>query len=88
MKDTVRVSVVFPRELWQRVQLTIPAGERSRAIAAATDHELRKRQRLASVARLQALQAEWRRLYGEMPSSAEDIRELREERDARLHDLP
>jgi len=56
-------------------------------IAEATARELRRRQRLESVERLQRLQAELRKKYGQLPSSAEDIRRLREERDAEVSGL-
>jgi sulfur transfer protein SufE len=82
MSDTVRVSLVFPRDLWEEVKRLIPSGERSRVIAEATEWEIRRRQRLESIERLQALQEEFRQKYGEMPSCVEDIRQMREERDA------
>ncbi len=50
--------------------------------------EIRRRQRLEGVQRLRALQDEFRQKYGEAPDSAEEIRQMREERDAgllRLH---
>ena len=87
MSDTVRVSLVFPRELWEEVKQIIPAGERSRVIAEATEQEIRKRRRLESLTRIQALQEEFRRIYGQMPDSAEDIRQMREERDAEITGL-
>jgi len=87
MGDTVRVSLVFPRRLWEEVKRLIPSGERSRMIAEATARELRRRQRLESVERLQRLQAELRKKYGQLPSSVEDIRRLREERDAEVSGL-
>ncbi|MGQ9556068.1 MAG: hypothetical protein ACUVWR_18350 [Anaerolineae bacterium] len=48
---------------------------------------MRRQLRLQSLTRLRALQEEWRHKYGEMPSSAEDLRQLREERDAELSGL-
>ena len=87
MSDTVRVSLVFPRRLWEEVKRLIPSGERSRMIAEATARELRRRQRLESVERLQRLQAELKQKYGQLPSSVEDIRRLREERDAEVSGL-
>jgi hypothetical protein len=87
MADTVRVSLVFPRDLWEEVKQIIPAGERSRVIAEATEREIRRRRRLESIERLRALQKELRQKYGEMPSSVEDIRRMREERDAQLTGL-
>jgi metal-responsive CopG/Arc/MetJ family transcriptional regulator len=87
MADTVRVSLVFPRDLWEEVKRIIPAGERSRVIAEATEREIRRRRRLESIERLRVLQEELRQKYGEMPSSVEDIRRMREERDAQLTGL-
>ncbi|HEC63588.1 MAG TPA: hypothetical protein ENI38_04300 [Candidatus Acetothermia bacterium] len=87
MSDTVRVSLVFPRRLWEEVKRLIPSGERSRMIAEATARELRRRQRLESLERLQRLHAELRKKYGQLPSSVEDIRRLREERDAEVSGL-
>jgi metal-responsive CopG/Arc/MetJ family transcriptional regulator len=87
MSDTVRVSLVFPQDLWEEVKRAIPAGERSRVIAEATEQEIRRRQRLESIKRLQALQEEFRQKYGEMPSCVEDIRQMREERDVEITGL-
>jgi hypothetical protein len=39
------------------------------------------------VERLRALQQEWRAKYGQLPDSSEEIRRMREERDAELADL-
>jgi len=87
MTNTVRVSLVFPHELWEEVKRTIPEGQRSRVIAQATERELQQRRRLESVGRLQALHEEFLQKYGEMPGSAEDICQMREERDAELTGL-
>jgi metal-responsive CopG/Arc/MetJ family transcriptional regulator len=87
MSDTVRVSLVFPYDLWEEIKRVIPAGERSRVIAEATEQEIRRRQRLESIKRLQALQEEFRQKYGEMPSCVEDIRQMREERDVEITGL-
>ena len=46
-----------------------------------------RRRRLDTIERLQRLQAELRKKYGQLPSSAEDIRRLREERDAEVSGL-
>ena len=84
MANTVRISLVFPRDLWEELKRIIPVGDRSRVIAAATEREIRRRQRLESIGRLQALQEEFRKRYGEMPSCVEDIHQMREERDAEI----
>jgi sulfur transfer protein SufE len=87
MGDTVRVSLVFPRGLWEEIKRLIPSGERSRLIAEATEREIRRRQRLESIKRLQALQEEFRQKYGEMPGCVEGIYQMREERDAEITGL-
>ena len=87
MGDTVRVSLVFPRDLWEEAKRLIPSGERSRVIAEATEREIRKRQRLEALERVRTLGDELRQKYGEMPSCVEDIRQMREERDAEITDL-
>ena len=46
-----------------------------------------RRRRLDTIERLQRLQAELRQKYGQLPSSVEDIRRLREERDAEVSGL-
>jgi len=87
MSDMVKVSLVFPRRLWEEVKRLVPSGERSRLIAEATERELRRRHRRESVTRLRALQQELRQKYGEMPSSVDDIRRMREKRDAEIAGL-
>ena len=87
MGDTVRVSLVFRRDLWEEVKRLIPSGERSRVIAEATEREIQKRQRLKALERVRALGDELRQKYGEMPSCVEDIRQMREERDAEITSL-
>jgi hypothetical protein len=87
MADTVRVSLVFPRQLWEEVKRLIPRGERSRVIAEATEWEIRKRQRLDALEQVRALGDKLKGKYGEMPSCVEDIRQMREERDAEITGL-
>jgi len=87
MADTVRVSLVFPRQLWEEIKRIIPAGERSRVIAEAAEQEIRRRKRLQALERVRALGDEFRRKYGEMPSCVEDIRLKREARDAEITGL-
>ncbi|MEM0487966.1 MAG: hypothetical protein QW707_02050 [Candidatus Bathyarchaeia archaeon] len=87
MKRKVRVTLTFPKELWDEVKRTVPAGERSRLIAEATAQLLAARKRAQGVRRLKVLQRALRRKYGELPSFAEEIQAMREERDARLTGL-
>ncbi len=84
MNDTVRVSLVFPRTLWEEIRRLIPPGERSRVIAQAAEREIRLRQRMESVERLRSLQQELRAKYGQLPDSSKEIRRMREERDAEI----
>ncbi len=79
MGDRIRVSLVFPRELWEEVRQTIPAGERSRIIAEAMAREVQKWQQLRLLEQIRDLQDEFRERYGEMPSAVKDLRALREE---------
>ena len=87
MTNKIRVSVVFPRDLWEEVTRHVPAGERSSVIAEAMRRELRLRSRSESVQRLGALQAALRRKYGEMPPGSRDVRTWRERRDAQVTGL-
>ncbi len=87
MTKKVRVSVVFPQDLWEEFTKRIPRGERSRVIAEATRREVRVLHRSESVQRLGALQGALRRKYGEMPPSTRDIHEWREKRDADISGL-
>ena len=64
-----------------------PGGERSRVVAEATEREIRRRQRLEALERVRALGDELERKYGQMPSCAEDIRQMREERNAKITGL-
>ena len=80
MTNRVRVSLVFPRELWEEVKRAIPVGQRSKVIAEAMQRELRRQRRLQSVEQLRGLQQEFHRRYGQMSSCAEDIRDMREKR--------
>lgn len=80
--DSVRVSLVFPAELWEDVKAVIPAGERSRVIAQATEREVEKRRKQHAFEQVLALGDELKRRHGEMPSCVEDIRQMREDRDA------
>lgn len=87
MSRKIRVTLTFPKELWEEVKRFVPAGERSRLIAEATAQALQARKRAEGVKRLKALQRALRRKYGQLPSFAEEIQAMREERDARLTDL-
>jgi len=78
---------VFPAELWEEVKDVIPAGERSRVIAEATEREIEKRRKLMAFESVRALGDELKQRYAELPSCAEDIRRMREDRDAEISGL-
>ncbi len=87
MRDTTRVTVVLPVALWEEVKEMVPAGQRSRLVAEALEAEIRRRKRLEQLERLRRFQDYLLEKYGEMPSSVEDIRQMREERDAEITGL-
>lgn len=87
MAKTVRVSLVFPSELWEEIKEVIPAGERSRVIAEATEREIEKRRRQRAFEQVCSLGDELKLRYGEMPSCVEEIRQMRDERDADISGL-
>jgi hypothetical protein len=81
--DSVSVTFTLPRALWARVRRLIPLEARVGIVIQAFEDELQRR-RIASVDQLIALQQELRAKYGQLPDSAEDIRQMREERDAEI----
>jgi metal-responsive CopG/Arc/MetJ family transcriptional regulator len=81
MKDVSRVTLVLPKALWEDVKRLIPSGGRSRLVAEALEAEIRRRKRLEQVSHIRQLQELMRAKYGELPSGAEDIERMREERD-------
>ena len=87
MTNTIRVTLVFPKDSWEEVKRLVPSGNRSSFIVEATKHEIRRRQRLDSIKQLQAIQKELMGKYGEMPHCAEEIQDMREERDAEITGL-
>jgi len=87
MVNTIRVTLVFPKESWEEVKRIVPSGDRSGFIVEATKREIRRRQRLESIKQLQVIQKELREKYGEMPHCAEEIQNMREERDAEITGL-
>jgi len=87
MTDTIRVTLVFPKQSWEEVKRLVPSGDRSGFVVEATKREIRRRQRLESIKQLQAIQKELKKKYGEMPRGAEEIQDMREERDAEITGL-
>ena len=87
MADVARVTLVLPEELWEEVKLLIPTDERSRLVAEALEAEVRRRKRREQLERLRQFQDYLFEKYGEMPSSVEEINQMREERDAEITGL-
>lgn len=81
MTRVTRVTVALPSVLWETVKQTIPSGQRSGMVAEAIQKELRHRKRLEQIEQLQKFQKTMRDKYGEFPTSAQDIEQMRQERD-------
>ena len=79
MSDPVSVTFTLPRALWTRVKRLIPSEAQSRITIQAFEDELQRRS-MASLDQLSAFRQELRARYGQLPDSAEDIRQMREER--------
>jgi len=80
MTQVMRVTVALPRDLWETVKRSVPSGQRSGMVARAIENELRHRKRREQFEALQDFQKTIRDKYGEFPSSAEDIEQMRQER--------
>lgn len=87
MADTARVTLVLPEDLWEEVKRIVPKGQRSRLVAEAVEAEVRRRKRWEAFERARRLGDELFEKYGELPSSVEDINQMREERDAQITGL-
>ncbi|MBN1145910.1 MAG: hypothetical protein JXA78_01540 [Anaerolineales bacterium] len=87
MSTTSRVTLVLPKELWDRVKRITPHGERSRLVAEAIRSELRRAERLEQLEQLRNFQKYMRNKYGEFPSSAGDIDSMRVQRDEEISGL-
>jgi len=83
MSEFVSVTFILPRALWTRVKRFISSEARSRIIIQAFEDELQRRS-MASLDQLSTFRQELRAKYGQLPDSAEDIRQMREERDAEI----
>ena len=81
MRQVTRVTVALPKELWESVKRSVPAGQRSGLVADALESELRRRKRLKQVGNLLQFQQSMLKKYGELPSSADDIAQMREDKD-------
>ena len=87
MSNTARVTLVLPEDLWEEVKRMVPRGQRSRLVAEALEAEVRRRKRWEAFERARELGDELFEKYGELPSSVEDINQMREERDAQITGL-
>ena len=87
MSNTARVTLVLPEDLWEEVKRMVPRGQRSRMVAEALEAEVRRRKRWEAFERARQLGDELFEKYGELPSSVEDINQMREERDAQITGL-
>ncbi len=87
MGDTARVTLVLPKALWEEVKQMVPPGQRSRLVAEALEARVRRWRQRQQLERLRQFQEYLVEKYGEMDSSVEDIRQMREERDAEITGL-
>ncbi len=81
MQQVTRVTIALPRDLWENIKKTVPAGKRSGLVAQALENELRRRKRAEQFDNLRQHQETMRQKYGVLPSSADDIEQMRRERD-------
>ena len=87
MVNTTRVTLVLPEELWEEVKQMVPSGQRSRLVAEALEAEVRRRKRWEQLERVRQFQDYLFEKYGEMPSSVEEINQMRGDRDAQITGL-
>ncbi|HEY5270923.1 MAG TPA: hypothetical protein VII97_11335 [Anaerolineales bacterium] len=81
MQQVTRVTIALPRELWEKFKNTVPAGKRSRLVAQALENELRRRKRVEQFENLRKHQKTMLDKYGELPESAMEIEQMRQEHD-------
>jgi len=55
MRQFTRVTIALPRDLWDSIKNTVPAGKRSGLVAQALENELRRRKRLEQFENLRHL---------------------------------
>ena len=87
MDDVIRVTLVLPRKLWEEVKQIVPSGQRSRLVAQALEAEVRRQRQEQQLDRLQQFQDYLFAKYGVTPDTADDLRQMREERDAEITGL-
>jgi len=87
MGNTTRVTISLPKDLWEAVKSAVPAGKRSRLVANALEAEIRRRKRTEQLINLKQFHTQMLEKYGELPASAADIEQMRQERDNEVEDL-
>jgi metal-responsive CopG/Arc/MetJ family transcriptional regulator len=79
MQQFKRVTIALHRDLWDSIKNTVPAGKRSGLVAQALENELRRRKRLEQFENLRQHQKIMFDKYGQLPASAADIEQMRQE---------
>jgi hypothetical protein len=87
MGGTARVTISVPKDLWEAVKNAVPAGQRSRLVASALEAEIRRRKRSEQLVNLKQFHEDMVDKYGELPDSAAEIEQMRQERDNEIEDL-
>ncbi len=82
--DVSRVTLVLPARLWEDVKRLAPPGRRAQLVTEALRAEVSRRERQVAFERARAFGDAMLAKYGELPSSVDDINQMREERDAEL----
>ena len=83
----VKVTFMVPQELWEEFQKLVPPGKRSQILSEAIKKRLEQIKVLKEIELIETHQKKMKSKFGMLPSSVEDIRELRKGgRDARLQD--
>ena len=81
MQQVTRVTIALPRDLWENIKNTVPAGKRSGLVAQALENELRRRKRMEQFESLRKHQKTLFDKYGELPESAKEMEQMRQEHD-------
>ncbi len=83
----VKVTFMVPQEIWEEFKKLVPPGKRSQALSEALKKRMEQIKVLKELELIETHQKRMKERFGVLPSSVEDIRELREEgRDAGLQD--
>lgn len=85
--DMTRVTLVVPNQLWENVKRLAPAGRRSQLVTEALQTEVKRRDARAAFERARRIGDELAAKYGEGSNCADEIAQMREERDAELTGL-